>query len=102
MGGSSSAHLQWASEATCPPFYSYYNPESGAWSGCRFDGIVSVRVNSAPWSDLFWYSGGGATSTRYYDPARTALGASMDPTYDRDAAAYVPSVVVPEPSSSGG
>lgn len=92
MGGTSSTQMQWASEPTCPPFYSYYNPETGGWAGCQFDGMVSVRINNAPWSDLFWSSGGGATSTRYYDQARSALKTGMDPRYDQDAAAYVPPV----------
>lgn len=102
MGGSSNTAVQWANESNCPAFYSYYDPDNGSWSGCRYDGMISVRVNSAPWSDLFWSSGGGATSTRYYDPARSALGTGIDPTYDRDAAAYVAPVVVPDAPSNGG
>ena len=102
MGGSSSAQMQWASEATCPPFYSYYNPDNGSWSGCQYDGMVSVRVNSAPWSDLFWSSGGGSTSTRYYDPARAALGTGIDPKYDQDSAAYVTPAPAADPGPVGG
>ena len=101
MGGASNTALQWATEATCPPFYSYYDPDRGSWAGCRYDGMISVRVNGSPWSDLFWSTSGDPTSTRYYTQARTALGAAIDPTYDRDAAAYVPPVV-PGPGPDGG
>ena len=100
MGGSSAANLQWASEATCPPFYSTYNMDTGQWAGCRYSGVVSVKVNGLPWSDLYWSTSGGPTSTRYYDQARTALGANIDPTYARDAAAYVPPA--PPPPCVGG
>ncbi len=101
MGGTSSANLQWANQANCPPFYSTYDPDTGSWSGCQYDGMVSVRVDGAPWSDLFWSSSGERTSTRYYDQARTALGTSMDPTYDRDAAAYVPLPAPAQPDTRG-
>ena len=93
-GSSNTASHSWASEATCPPFYSYVN-ETGGWGGCTYPGVISVMMNGVPWSDVYW-SFDGATATRYYGPSRAALGDSIDPTYDRDAAAYVP------PAPSGG
>ena len=83
------ANSQWLTEATCPAMYSTYNPDTGAWASCAYSGIISVKVRNAPWTDVFW-SSDGRTSTRYYAPARAALGDAVDPTYDRDAAAYVP------------
>jgi hypothetical protein len=100
-GGSSSTQMQWATEATCPRFYSYYNADNGGWSGCQYDGVISVRVNNAPWSDVFWSLTSGPTSTRYHDPARAALGAGIDPKYDQDAAAYVPPSI-PTTDPGGG
>jgi hypothetical protein len=94
------AVYQRATEATCPAFYSRYNPENGAWASCQFDAILSVKVNNVPWSDMFWTIGGTATSTHYYAPARAALGDSIDPRFDLDAAAWVPPP--PAPVCNGG
>jgi hypothetical protein len=93
------ANYQRTSEATCPAFYSSYDPENGMWASCQYDAILSVRVNNAPWSDMFWTLGGTDTSTRYYAPARAALGDTMDPRFDLDAAAWVPPTA---PACSGG
>ena len=83
-------NLEWTTEATCPVFYSLYNPDSGAWARCQYGAIVRSKINNAPWADMFWVVGTTSTSTRYYPPARAALGANIDPTYDRDFASYVP------------
>lgn len=93
-GSGNTASHQWANQANCPSFYSTYN--RNGWSACSYAGVISVRVNDAPWADVFW-RGSGATSTRYYDAARTQLGSGLDPTYDADAAA----AAVPAPPSSG-
>lgn len=82
-------------EATCPAFYSRYSPDNGAWMSCQYDAILSVKLNNTPWSDMFWTIGGTATSTRYYAPARAALGDSIDPRFDLDAAAWVPPPAAP-------
>lgn len=96
---------QWTNEATCPPFYSNWNPESGAWQSCNYAGVVSVRVNGAWWSDVYvdvW--GGSNTSTHYSDAARAQLTPTgqIDPTYDNDAAAYVPPPPPPPEGGGGG
>ena len=75
------------SEATCPPMYSLYNPDSGNWTGCSYEGITSVTVNGAAWFDVFW-NVGGDTSTRYTLAARTQLGTFIDPKFDADQAAW--------------
>ena len=95
------ASYQRTSEATCPAFYSLYNLDNGTWASCQYDAILSVRVNNAQWSDMFWTMGGTATSTRYYPPARAALGTTIDPRFDLDAAAWVPPPTAPA-SCSGG
>ena len=89
-GTANVSNNQWLSQGTCPPMYSRFD-ETGAWAGCTYGGMISVRIKDAPWSDVFWSIGSG-TSTRYYAPARAALGGNIDPTYDRDLAAQVPPV----------
>ena len=87
-GTANVANNQWLSQSACPPMYSRFD-ETGAWAGCTYNGMISVKINGAPWTDVFWSLGGG-TSTRYYPPARAALGDNIDPTYDLDLKAYVP------------
>ena len=94
--GVTSSTWQWPTEETCPPFYSNYSEESGRWMSCQFSGIISVVINGQPWADTFASFSGGATSTRYYDPARAALGSGIDPRYDEDAAAWTPPAPPPE------
>ena len=91
-------NLEWTSEATCPPFYAQYGGDSGGYMSCQYSTIVRSKINGAPWSDTFWAFGTTSTSTRYYQQARDALGTNIDPTYDKDAAAYVP----PQPQCGGG
>ena len=84
---------QWATQQTCPPFYSEYDAESGEWSGCTYQGFVAVSVSGAWWETIYVNPYTGATSTQYSDTARAELtknGDTLDPTYDRDAAAYHP------------
>lgn len=104
-GAGNNGYFSWTNEATCPPFYSNYNPESGAWQSCNYAGVVSVQMNGAWWSDVFvdvW--GGSNTSTRYSDAARAQLAPTgqLDPTYDNDAAAYVPPPPPPPEGGGGG
>jgi hypothetical protein len=98
-GAGNQATFQATTEATCPPFYSTYNVDTGAWSSCQYSTLITVRVNNELWSDLFSSFPSTATSTRYYAPARAALGESMDPRYDLDAAAYIPPA---PPTCAGG
>ena len=81
--GGSAANHQWATRANCPPMYSLYHMDSGAWVGCRYAGVISVKVDGAPWADVFW-SRQGNTSTRHHTAARAALGDQLDTTYDDD------------------
>lgn len=84
---------QWATQATCPPFYSLYDSESGLWAGCSYAGLINVNVSGAWWQTVYVNPYSGDTSTHYSDAARAALtqnGGSIDPTYDQDAAAYRP------------
>lgn len=87
--------LEWTTEATCPPFYARYGGDSGGYMGCTYGAVVRTKVNGAPWADMFWAPGTTSTSTKYYPPARTALGANTDPRYDTDAAQYVPPTAPP-------
>jgi hypothetical protein len=89
-GNVSSANFAWATEQTCPPFYSNYNPDNMAWQSCTYPGVVTVTVGGSWWADVF-VNFGGTTSTHYSDNAKAQLGpGNFDPTYDNDAANYVP------------
>lgn len=102
VGGSGSTINVGLTRETCPPFYSRFNGESGAWEGCEFSGLIEVRSTGGTlWSEVFW-NFGGETSTRYSAEAKAQLGAEIDPTYDRDAAAYTPPAPPPAPSWTGG
>lgn len=105
-GASNSASFGWISEAECPAFYQDFsvNGDTGNsyYSGCRgYDAVIRVQVQGASWLDMFWSFSGQPSSTRYYAPARTALGSNLDPKYDTDAAAYVPPPLPPQQGCSG-
>lgn len=95
-GAGNSASFGWISQADCPVFYQDFSDIGGdsgysVYTGCRgYGAIIKVQVQGSPWLDMFWSFGGSPSSTRYYQPARTALGSNIDPKYDADAAAYVP------------
>jgi hypothetical protein len=95
-----SANHQWATQANCPPMYSQYHMDSGAWVGCRYAGVISVKVDGAPWADVFW-SRQGSTSTRHHAAAREALAGQLDTTYDDDLRAWRPQFE-PAQDRSGG
>jgi len=80
--GNTTKH-QLTTQANCPPMYSLYHPDSGAWAGCQYAGVIAVTVDGAPWADVFW-STQGSTSTRHHAAARAALGAQLDTTYEND------------------
>jgi hypothetical protein len=86
-GGGSTASHQRTTEANCPRMYSLYHPDSGAWMGCRYAGVISLRVDGDAWADVFW-SPQGNTSTRHHGAARAALGDRVDLTYDSDLRAW--------------
>ena len=79
------------SESTCPIMYRYYNPESGTYAGCSFRGRVSVYVNGALWSNVYWNTR-GETSTWYSDEARASLttpeSLPLDDTFRNDVASW--------------
>jgi hypothetical protein len=86
-GPANSASMSWASPSTCPPMYSLYNAESGAWESCAYVGSFNVRVDDADWSTV-WWTFGGDSSTRYMPVAKAKLGSLADPKYDADQAAW--------------
>jgi len=87
-GPANSAAVTWMGPETCPPMYSYYDGDRGTWAGCNYAGAINVRVNGADWAQVFW-NFGGDTSTLYSPDAKRQLGDSIDPTYDRDLAAWL-------------
>jgi hypothetical protein len=105
-GSTSNTAWQWATQDTCPPFYSVYNQENGAWQSCTYPGVVNVTVDGYGWWEtIFVNPYTGDTSTDYSDSARTALtqdGGTIDPTYDNDKAAYVPPAPPPCNDCGGG
>lgn len=72
-------------EETCPVMYSRYNPRNGWWQSCKYQGVISVVVQGAEWTRVFW-DASGDTSTWYSPEARAQLGDNLDPTYDDDLA----------------
>jgi len=102
-GAGNNSALTPATEATCPPFYSQYmDGENGPrWIGCKYPYVVTIMMNGSWYSDTFTDADGN-TSTHYSDYARTTLGADIDPTYDNDAAAYVPPPPPPPPCPECG
>ena len=87
QGGGYDSGAVAATEETCPPFYSNYSSESGRWMSCQYPTVVRVTAPSGWFSDVF-SDADGNTSTHYSDTARLQLGASIDPKYDQDAAAW--------------
>lgn len=90
-GGGNAASNLWASEPTCPIMYREYNSESGAYSGCRYPGQISVRINGQPWSTVYWDFGGNSV-TQWTDAALTSLNqpgaAPVDETFKNDVNAW--------------
>jgi hypothetical protein len=90
-GEDNSANNAWATEATCPIMYRYYEPESGAYAGCTYPGRISVYVNGSLWSQVYWTRSGN-TSTWYSDAAVQSLNqpgaAALDHTFLNDLTSW--------------
>lgn len=71
--------------ATCPVMYSTYNPRNGWWQSCKYQGVISVVVQGADWTRVYW-DANGDTSTWYSPAAKAQLGENIDSTYDLDLA----------------
>ena len=68
-GSDNTASNAWASQATCPAMYRQYSYDDNIYVGCRYPGQISVRVNGALWSNVYWdYSSN--TVTWYSDAAK--------------------------------
>lgn len=85
-GDGNNASNAWTTEATCPIMYRQYDHE-GYYSGCLYPGRISVYIDGALWSQVYWNSAGN-TSTWYSDTARTSLtqpgAAPLDDTFMND------------------
>lgn len=90
-GAGNSAGNAWATEATCPIMYRQYDAESGAYASCTYPGRISVYINGALWSQVYWNTSGN-TSTWYSDAARTSLtqpgAAPLDDTFLNDVTGW--------------
>lgn len=86
-GAGNSAGNNWADQSTCPAMYRQYDSESGAYSGCTYPGRITVNINGALWSHVYWDFSGN-TTTWYSDTARTQLtqpnAAPLDDTFYTD------------------
>lgn len=71
-GAGNSANNTWVNQRSCPSMYRQHDWETGSYVGCTYPGRISVYVNGALWSQVFWDVGGN-TSTWYSDTARTSL-----------------------------
>ena len=88
-GPAQSASHEWASAPdNCPPQYTEVHAgEEGTRYSCRAAGVVRVRIDGAPWAQVWWDAAGG-TATDYSPAARARLGAAIDPTFDADLAGW--------------
>lgn len=89
MGGAGNAGShQWASvPANCPPQYTFASElESGIAYSCGYSGVVTVRIDGAPWSRT-WWSMDGRTVTDFSPAAKARLG-SWDTQFDDDYATW--------------
>ena len=71
-------------EETCPVMYSRYT-RTGYWQSCKYQGVVTVMVDGAEFSKVFWDMRGD-TSTWYSPAAHEELHGDVDSTYDDDLA----------------
>lgn len=84
IGAGNSAGNTWADEGTCPAMYRQYDSESRAYIGCIYQGRITVSINGAVWSQVYWDFSGN-TTTWYSDTARAQLSqpnsAPLDDTF---------------------
>jgi hypothetical protein len=102
-GPGNSANNIWTDANTCPSMYRQYNPESGAYASCTYPGRISVSINGALWSQVYWNTS-GTTSTWYSDSARSSLAqgvAPLDDIFLRDLTSWN-SAQVNQCTSGGG
>lgn len=81
---------QWASApGNCPEQYLLQidMTDGGPIYTCRCNGVINVWVAGKLWSRV-WWAADGDTATEYSEEARARLGASIDPKFDADLAAY--------------
>ena len=73
----------------CPDQYVevYPGDNSSVTYACRYSGVIDVTVAGQRWSRVWWDLAGN-TSTEYAPVARVRLGDAIDPTFDRDLAAW--------------
>jgi hypothetical protein len=92
-GWGNSATNQWSkAPALCPPQYTHsYDLESGPVYTCDYDGVVTVDIDGAPWSQTWWSLGGGNTVTEFSPAAKAQLG-SWNTRFNDDYAAWLASL----------
>ena len=86
-GNGNEATHQWASAPDfCPVQYTLqmFGVDEPTYA-CRFSGAVSVVVQGAPWSRVWWSSDDSVTE---YMPAAKAQLGSWDPRFDADLAVW--------------
>ena len=95
-GSGSNIANEWASAPSlCPPQYTHATElESSTVFTCDYDAVVSVTVDSAPWSRTWWRMAGGATVTEFSSVAKAQLG-TWDTQFDDDYARWFASIPVP-------
>ena len=85
--GNSATHEWAAAPGNCPPQYTVPDADSGSRYSCQATGVVRVRINGTPWSQV-WWNMAGDTATDYSAEARSRLGSTVDPKFDADYAAW--------------
>jgi len=90
MGGAGNfGSHQWASAPdNCPPQYTQASElESGIAYSCGYAGVVTIRIDGAPWSRT-WWNLGGRTVTDFSPAAKARMG-TWDTRFDDDHARWL-------------
>ena len=98
MGGAgNSGSHQWASAPdNCPLQYTQASElESGIAYSCGYAGVVTIRIDGAPWSRT-WWNLGGRTVTDFSPAAKARMG-TWDTQFDDDHASWL--AMQPAPSA---
>ncbi len=103
-GAANTAKNLWLNDATCPAMYRLYDND-GVYSGCQYSGNISVSINGAAWSQVFWDRSGN-TSTFYSEAAKSSMAQSpgaapLDDRFSKDVNSWNSSRVSPCTSAGG-
>jgi hypothetical protein len=96
-GNGNNAQHQWASApANCPAQYTrLVDVRNGPHYICDYVGAISIDIDGAPWSRIWWQVGGDSV-TEFLPAAKARLG-TWDTRFDDDHARWLASQPQPAP-----